>query len=80
MSALDPVRKRAHAERMLACAQRRSRQAAKLVEKWEARLADLDREGVAVKQAKLWADDPSDQSGKYVVQNANDSRAQPATR
>ncbi len=43
---------------MLARAERRSRQALKLVEKWKVRLAELDREGVAAKQAKLWADDP----------------------
>ena len=48
---------KAHAERMLARAERRSRQASKLVEKWKIRLADLDREGVAAKQAKLFADD-----------------------
>jgi hypothetical protein len=42
---------------MLARAERRSRQALKLVEKWKARLADLDREGVVAKQAKLFADD-----------------------
>jgi hypothetical protein len=54
----DPrTRQRAHAERMLARAERRSRQALKLVEKWMTRLADLDREGVAAKQAKLFADD-----------------------
>ena len=50
------ARQRAHAERMLARAERRSKQAAKLVEKWKSRLAELDREGVAAKQAKLWAD------------------------
>ena len=50
-------RQRAHVERMLARAERRSRQAAKLVEKWKGRLADLDREGIAAKQAKLWSDD-----------------------
>ncbi len=44
-------------ERMLARAEKRSRKASKLVEKWKARLANLDREGVAAKQAKLWADD-----------------------
>ena len=54
----DPqTRQREHAGRMLARAERRSRQALKLVEKWKARLADLDREGVAAKQAKLFADD-----------------------
>jgi len=42
---------------MLARAERRSRQATKLVEKWKLRLAALDREGFAAKQAKLWADD-----------------------
>ena len=46
-----------HVERMLVRAERRSRQASKLVEKWQTRLADLDREGVATKQAKLFADD-----------------------
>jgi hypothetical protein len=51
------TRQRTHAERMLARAERRSRQALKLVEKWKLRLADLDREGVAAKQAKLFADD-----------------------
>jgi hypothetical protein len=51
------TRQRTHVERMLARAERRSRQASKLVEKWKLRLADLDREGVAAKQAKLFADD-----------------------
>lgn len=54
----DPkIRLRAHAERMLARAERRSRQASKLVEKWKTRLAGFDREGVVAKQAKLFADD-----------------------
>ncbi len=54
----DPQsRLRKHTERMLARAERRSRQASKLVEKWKTRLADLDREGIAAKQAKLFADD-----------------------
>ena len=58
----DPkMRLRAHAERMLARAERRSRQASKLVEKWKTRLADLNREGVAAKQAKLFADDQPEQ-------------------
>jgi hypothetical protein len=55
---------RAHAERMLARAKRRSRQALKLVEKWKARLADLDRQGVAAKQAKLFADDQPEQGSE----------------
>jgi hypothetical protein len=42
---------------MLARAERRSRQALKLVEKWMATLAGLDRQGVAAKQAKLFVDD-----------------------
>ncbi len=54
----DPqTRQRAHAERMLARAERRSRQAYKLVEKWKTRLKELDREGVAARQAKLFAED-----------------------
>ena len=53
----QPDRRRKHVERMLLRAERRSRQASKLVEKWKARLADLDREGIAAKQAKLWTDD-----------------------
>ena len=43
----QPDRRREHVERMLLRAERRSRQASKLVEKWKARLADLDREGIA---------------------------------
>jgi hypothetical protein len=38
---------------MLARAERRSRQALKLVEKWKVKLADLDREGVAAKQRAI---------------------------
>ena len=61
----DPqTRQRAHAERMLARAERRNRQTAKLVEKWKARLADLDRKGVAAKQARLWSDDHPGQGTK----------------
>jgi hypothetical protein len=33
------------------------RQALKLVEKWKTKLSDLDRKGIAAKQAKLWSDD-----------------------
>ena len=53
----SPDRKRAHTERMLARAEKRSRQAQKIVEKWKARLAELERQGVAAKQARLWIDD-----------------------
>ena len=48
---------RTHAERMLARAERRSRQVLKLIDKWKTRLTELDREGVAARQAKLFADD-----------------------
>lgn len=58
----DPqTRQRTHAERMLARAERRSRQALNLVEKWKTRLANLDREGVA---AKLFADDQLEQGSE----------------
>ena len=53
----QPDRRRAHVERMLTRAEKRSRQATKLVEKWKARRADLDWEGVAAKQTRLWAED-----------------------
>jgi len=52
-----PTQQRIHAERMLARAERRSRQAAKLVDKWKSRLVELDRAGVAAKQAMLWSDE-----------------------
>ena len=52
-----PTQQRLHVERMLARAERRSRQAAKLVEKWKSRLVELDRAGVAAKQAKLWSEE-----------------------
>ncbi len=50
-------RKRAHAERMLARAERRHRQAANLVDKWKLRVAEFDRAGIAAKQSTLWADE-----------------------
>ncbi len=59
------MRQRTHAEKMLARAERRSRQAAKLVEKWKARLVELDRDGVAAKQAMLWADDQQEKGGEF---------------
>ncbi len=60
-----PVRYRAHVERMLARARKRSRQAQQIVEKWEARLSELDREGVAVRQPKLWQEEqPSGQTSE----------------
>lgn len=57
------ARKRAHAERMLARAERRHRQAGKLVDKWKLRVAELDRAGVAAKQATLWADEHPESEG-----------------
>jgi hypothetical protein len=61
----DPkTRQRVHTERMLARAERRSRQATKLVEKWKARLTELDREGVVAKQARLWSDDHLEQENE----------------
>lgn len=45
---------------MLARAERRSRQALKLVEKGKTRLAELDREGVAARQAQLFAEDQAE--------------------
>jgi hypothetical protein len=60
-SIIDPqTRQREHAERMLARAERRSRQALKLVEKWKTRLAELDREGGAARQTQLFAEDHAD--------------------
>lgn len=52
-----PTQQRLHVKRMLARAERRSRQAAKLVDKWKARLVELDRAGVAAKQSKLWSEE-----------------------
>ncbi len=49
---------------MLARAERRSRQADKLVQKWKLRLAELDRQGVAAKQAKLFADELTGQGSE----------------
>lgn len=50
-------RQRAHVERMLQRAEKRSRQAQKIVEKWKAKLMELDRAGVAAKQARLWQEE-----------------------
>lgn len=50
-------RRKAHVERMLARARKRSRQVQKIVAKWEAKLAEMNREGVAVKQARLWQEE-----------------------
>jgi hypothetical protein len=50
-------REREHAERMLKRAQRQHARAVKLVEKWQTRIADLDRAGVAAVQPRLWSDE-----------------------
>ena len=50
----DLSRQRTHAERMLARAERREKQAAKLIEKWKERIAELDRTGIAAQQPTLW--------------------------
>ncbi len=52
-----PARYRAHVERMLARARKRSRQAQQIVEKWEVKLFELDREGVVARQPKLWQEE-----------------------
>jgi hypothetical protein len=56
-SATIEDRQRAHVERMLQRAEKRSRQAQKIVEKWKAKLMELDREGVSAKQARLWQEE-----------------------
>ena len=64
----DPqTRQREHAERMLARAERRSQQALKLVEKWKTQLAELDREGVAARQAKLFAENQQEQGSADIL-------------
>jgi len=60
VSGTSPEKQRVHAERMLARAERRERQASKLVEKWRLRIAELDRKGIEAQQARLWTDDHSD--------------------
>jgi hypothetical protein len=42
---------------MLLRAEKHSRQAQKIVEKWKAKLMELDRAGVAAKQARLWQEE-----------------------
>ena len=41
---------------MLRRAERRHKQAAKLVEKWKKRIAELDRAGIAARQPTLWTE------------------------
>ncbi len=53
----DSSRERLHAQRMLKRAQREQTRAAKLVEKWQTTIANLDRAGVAAVQPRLWSDE-----------------------
>ena len=53
-------RRRTHVELMLARARKRSRQAQKIVAKWEAKLTELNRECVATKQPRLWHEEHPD--------------------
>jgi len=46
---------------MLVRAEKRQQQATKLVEKWKLRLTELDRAGVAARQARLWAEEHPDE-------------------
>jgi hypothetical protein len=57
MKTSEANREREHAERMLKRAQRQQMRAAKLVEKWQTRIANLDRAGVAAIQPRLWSDE-----------------------
>jgi hypothetical protein len=54
MKTSDTNREREHAERMLKRAQRQQVRAAKLVEKWQTRIANLDRAGITAIQPRLW--------------------------
>jgi hypothetical protein len=60
VSGTSPEKQRVHAEKMLARAERRERQASKLVEKWKLLIAELDRKGIEARQARLWADERED--------------------
>jgi len=42
---------------MLKRAQRQQTRAAKLVDKWQTKIAALDRAGIAAVQPRLWTDD-----------------------
>lgn len=57
MKKSDSNREREHAERMLKRAQRQQARAAKLVVKWQMRITNLDRAGVAAVQPRLWSDE-----------------------
>lgn len=52
----DGVRQHQHAERMLARARRKAKQAAILVAKWEKVVNESNRKQVSENQASLWND------------------------
>ena len=52
---------------MLARARKRSRQAQKIVAKWKAKLMELDREGVAIEQPRLWQEEHSFTTETYLA-------------
>jgi len=64
VSGTSPEKQRIHAERMLARAERRERQASKLVEKWKLRIVELDRKGIEARQARLWAEEREDSTAE----------------
>jgi len=57
MADMTSNRGREHAERMLKRAQRHRARAEKLVAKWQAKIANLDRAGVAAVQPRLWPEE-----------------------
>jgi hypothetical protein len=57
LKASNSNREREHAERMLKRAQRQQARAEKLVAKWQTKIANLDRAGVAAIQPRLWPDE-----------------------
>ncbi len=52
----EPARERQHAERMLARARRKAKQAARLVAKWESRVNEANRKQTLENQPSLWSD------------------------
>ncbi len=57
MTTSNSNRERKHAERMLKRAQRQRTRAEKLVAKWQTKIANLDRAGVAAVQPRLWPEE-----------------------
>ena len=62
---------------MLARAERRHRQASKLLEKWKLRIAQLDRAGVAAKQARLWPDELPEPTAMGLIPSHHEREDQP---